>query len=228
MTDRDHTDDDAVLAAEYVLRLLPPEEARAVDARLMTDTRLQALIHGWEMHFAGIAEDVPDVMPPARVKSSILSALGHTPRPRRKLLRRPGFLGSLVAAGLAGVLLAWVLFLRPPDLTPAFRAELASADQSVMLTASVIPATHEIVVEPVAGQPPEGSIFELWLIAEGAPAPISLGLLETGTTTRIVVPDDIAPSVRPGTIAISVEPPGGSPTGAPTGDIVATATFFDL
>ncbi|PWG68431.1 hypothetical protein DF186_25135, partial [Enterococcus hirae] len=69
---------------------------------------------------------------------------------------------------------------------------------------------------------------ELWLIADGADAPVSLGVLDNAGTTRIRVPDDIAPGVRTGTIAISIEPPGGSPTGAPTGTVVAMATFVDL
>ncbi|NNF90739.1 MAG: hypothetical protein HKM96_05100, partial [Boseongicola sp.] len=119
--------------------------------------------------------------------------------------------------------------LRPPqDLTPEFQAELTAEDGSLVLIAGVIPATHEIVIERVTGAPPQGRVHELWLIAEDAVAPVSLGVLENEGVTRIRVPDEIAPGVRTGTIAISDEPPGGSPTGAPTGTVLATATFSDI
>lgn len=75
---------------------------------------------------------------------------------------------------------------------------------------------------------PEGRVHELWLIAEGADAPISLGLLDRGGSTRIRVPDEIAPGVRSGTIALSLEPLGGAPDGVPTGPILAMAQFRDF
>jgi anti-sigma-K factor RskA len=64
----------------------------------------------------------------------------------------------------------------------------------------------------------------LWLIAEGG-APVSLGLLEPQGPSRITVPDDLRPVLAGATLAVSDEPPGGSPTGQPTGAVLAAGVF---
>ena len=223
----DAYDDDA-LAAEYVLHLLDDRERRAVERRLTSDRALQARVHAWEARLAPMAESIAGVEPPASLKERILQSVGSSPTRggTSGLWKWVG--GGLVAASfLAAVLLA-DLFSPSRELTVEFQAELASADRSIIMTAGVIPETHEIVIERFAGAPPDGSVHELWLIANGADGPVSLGLLNNQGITRIRVPDAIAPGVRTGTIAISEEPPGGSPSGAPTGPVVATAQFSDI
>lgn len=230
MTQPDDTFGDEALAAEYVLHLLDAEDRRAFETRLREDQVLRMLVTEWEIKLAGMAEVIEPVEPPNDLKSSVMRAI-EGPAKRSPIFGwKPWarIISTLVVTGFVGFLLLTNVFEPKPDMTPAFRAELSSTDNSVVLVASVIPATHEIVVEPVLGTPPQGRIFELWLIAESAQAPISLGVLATNETTRIRVPDDIAPSVRTGTIAISDEPPGGSPSGQPTGSVLATATFEDI
>jgi anti-sigma-K factor RskA len=60
-------------------------------------------------------------------------------------------------------------------------------------------------------------------------APISLGLLSDDPLTTLVPPPEIAALFAAGaTVAISREPPGGSPTGAPTGPILAAGALLPL
>ncbi len=65
-------------------------------------------------------------------------------------------------------------------------------------------------------------VLELWAVPpQGTPR--SLGLISTNGVT--VVPRDKLPkrvleSANTSALAVSVEPPGGSPTGAPTGPVV--------
>jgi len=77
----------------------------------------------------------------------------------------------------------------------------------------------EIRLAALNNQPtPQGRVRELWALPVGATAPTSLGLLpEDG---RIVVrPAQISP--MPGMlIEITLEPPGGSPIGRPTGPVL--------
>lgn len=228
MSESEDAHDDDARAAEYVLHLLDDDERRAFEARLATDRALQLLVWSWEARLSPLSDTIEAVAPPKTVRSRVLRSVDEPPT------RRPAqaFLAWLVGGAVAAGLLLFVLFgetFRPePNLSVAFQAELASEDRSQVMVAGVIPATHEIVIERVAGTAPEGRVHELWLIAEGADAPVSLGLLENQGITRIRVPDDIAPGVRTGTIAVSEEPPGGSPTGAPTGPIVAAAQFSDV
>ena len=67
----------------------------------------------------------------------------------------------------------------------------------------------------------EGRVTELWLIPAGE-APRSLGLLPAGKSSEIVIADDLRRALVEGsTLAVSLEPAGGSPIGAPTGPIIA-------
>ncbi|RZW08090.1 MAG: hypothetical protein EX266_05785 [Rhodobacteraceae bacterium] len=225
------TDDpygDDALAAEYVLHLLDADERSAFESRLAVERDLMQRVWQWEIWLGTLADEVEEVAPPASARQRVLSSVEAPGSPRF----RTGFWSLLLGGLAAASLLLFMVFgdtLRPPqDLTPEFQAELTAEDGSLVLIAGVIPATHEIVIERVTGAPPQGRVHELWLIAEGAVAPVSLGVLENEGVTRIRVPDEIAPGVRTGTIAISDEPPGGSPTGAPTGTVLATATFSDI
>jgi anti-sigma-K factor RskA len=220
--------DDEALAAEYVLHLLDADERSAFEKRLRDDRGLQARVLDWEAKLAPLSDEFEPVTPTSALKSRIMHAVA--PASKKPFVGRTWSLvfgGAVVVALMAAIVFG--TFLRDPnDLSPAFQAELSAEDGSLLIVAGVIPATHEIVLERVAGAPRPGRVHELWLIAEGAPGPVSLGILEDQGTTRIRVPDDIAPGVRTGTLAISDEPPGGSPTGAPTGEVLATATFVDI
>jgi anti-sigma-K factor RskA len=74
---------------------------------------------------------------------------------------------------------------------------------------------QELTVRPVAAQAPPGKAYELWLIDAKLGAR-SLGVI--GDTPRGANLAAYDPSVVAGaTYAVTVEPPGGSPTGQPSG-----------
>jgi anti-sigma-K factor RskA len=67
--------------------------------------------------------------------------------------------------------------------------------------------------------PPASRVFELWAIAKKPGSkPRALGVIpQNGNFQLAALPQDVGPGA---TLAISVEPPGGSPTGSPTGPVV--------
>ncbi len=66
-----------------------------------------------------------------------------------------------------------------------------------------------------------GRSAQLWVIANGTPR--ALGLVDPGAPSRLAPPPGVAPLLTPGaTLAVSVEPVGGSPTGKPTGPVILT------
>jgi anti-sigma-K factor RskA len=64
-----------------------------------------------------------------------------------------------------------------------------------------------------------GRGYELWAIPPGG-TPISLGMLVTSPDGTVSQTAALPPTVAVGTIAVTVEQAGGSPTGLPTSDVV--------
>jgi anti-sigma-K factor RskA len=78
-----------------------------------------------------------------------------------------------------------------------------------------------LMITPVR-MPEDRRVPELWIIpADGKPR--SLGLMPAGGPSSMPVAPGHKPHLHQGaTFAISREPPGGSPTGAPTGPVIAS------
>jgi len=213
-------DDDAALAAEYALGLLEGEARAALAARLVDEPALRALVDQWQADFAPLADEIAPETPPARVKSALEARLFADAAPRRRL----SFwrIGGGALAALALAVAVFLVLPQRPGQGPVYRAEIAAEDRSLVLTARFDAAAGTVQVARIAGAAPEGRVLELWLIAADAPAPISLGVLPRAGAATLPVPDALAPGFAGGVLAISEEPPGGSPTGAPTGAVLAT------
>lgn len=75
-----------------------------------------------------------------------------------------------------------------------------------------------MTVRPVAAPAPSGKSYELWIINKELGAPRSLGLIDAANVIRA---DKLAgydrAVVADATYAVTIEPPGGSPDGKPSG-----------
>lgn len=94
---------DAALAAEYVLGVLPEEEAAQISARIAVEPALADEVAFWQIHLSELAEaEVSPVAPPPQVKAWIEGALDDaTPRPRIRPKRRRGRRRAKAAAATA-------------------------------------------------------------------------------------------------------------------------------
>ncbi len=64
---------------------------------------------------------------------------------------------------------------------------------------------------------------------DGETRPRSLGLIQPGQPIKLEIPPDLAGRLTPdATLAVSLEPPGGSPTGQPTGPVIAAGKLTSL
>jgi len=75
-----------------------------------------------------------------------------------------------------------------------------------------------LAARPTVASPVQS--FELWVIPAGGGAPISLAVMGELDTRIEIGPSQTARLARGAKLAISVEPAGGSPTGAPTGPVI--------
>jgi anti-sigma-K factor RskA len=129
-------------------------------------------------------------------------------------------------AAIAAVLLAVVATgLLDPDLLPGplrpkpagrFVAVLQPNATSPAFILTVDVATRTAAVRRVAGGPPPGKSYELWLVSDRFPAPRSLGLVGANDFTRPTLAAYDPAVISNATYAVSLEPEGGSPNGQPT------------
>jgi len=92
---------------------------------------------------------------------------------------------------------------------------------------TVDPLSRTLVVRRVSATPEPGKSYELWLIAGRAP-PHSLGLVGKDEFTQRALPANFdVDTLRGASYAVSLEPPGGSPSGAPTGPVLFTGNLVE-
>jgi anti-sigma-K factor RskA len=230
----DRQDDDA-LAAEYVLRLLQGDELRQAELRAQTEPEFAARVARWQEEFSEIAEEVTPVAPRRAVKRRLQARLFEGAGGGAAGAWRWLALGSM-ALSLALLLLVFlpVPMSSPPRGTPEaqmplYLSEVASEDGALRMLAVYDPADRSLRLRRIAGVAPEGRVLELWAIAEGA-APISVGLVEGAEGQRLPLPSGLDPLAAgaPLLLAVSDEPPGGSPTGLPTGNVLAAGPLTRL
>ncbi len=137
---------------------------------------------------------------------------------------------SLATSGLAAASVALVVIGRTPEPSVAPRpAPLAVAQLTapkggdVVYTVTFDAGRRQLVVTPTGGPRPQNRSPEMWLMPEGQP-PVSMGVLPNGSR---IVP---APAGLTGrsTLGVSLEPLGGSPSGAPTGAVIAVGQLMSL
>lgn len=210
-------DKDDLLAAEYVLGTLPLAERLAVETRMKSDTAFARSVQAWENRLSGLNDSYPPV-PAPNLLPQIEARLFPT-APKRRAGWLWGWVGGAVTAGALAMAVLVVLPILPPPPGPVI-AVLGEGD-ALRFEARFRDGTLNVI--RVAGTPaPEGQVQELWVIAPEA-APVSLGLL---AEAELSVPYPDLPTGW--TLAVSVEPAGGSPTGAPTGPVVAAGVVGDL
>lgn len=227
MSDHQDIPEDEALAAEYVLRLLDADAERDFEARLLAEPELRAHVQFWEAELATLAEDVPEETPSPSVRAKIVAELGGEDAKAKRgwawsWLSFPAFAAVAVAA-----FLIFGPVLRGPTFDPTLHATLISQDGALHIEAGYAPDGHLFKVIPEQGSPATGRDFELWVIGAQAQAPVSLGVIPSDRESLFEITPEIAALIDGGTLAVSDEPKGGSPTGAPTGAILAIDEFFD-
>jgi anti-sigma-K factor RskA len=191
---------------------------------------------------AGAGDPPPGETPAREAPAPVADApASNVVQLRRKIGLWRGY--SLAATALAASL-ALVLVTRPnanapsPIVAPAptappapatpFAAVMEADGSATKLAASYDPASGNLVVTPVAGlSKAAGHSHQLWMIPPsagggGAGRPVPMGIIVPGAPNRMAVPMALRAAMLTGTtLALSVEPAGGSPTGAPTGPVIA-------
>lgn len=238
----DPTRDEDFLAADYALGTLTAAEIRQADRRMRSDAAFAAEVAGWQARLMPMIASVRTVLPPEAVWSRIEAELPP-------VMAREGIASAAVtqarrtvsafwrtlalgASGLAAASFAALLLIVAAPGEPVvggmrLTAALANEEGTALYAAVVDPATGEATLLPLVVSDGSGTVPELWLIgASGVPE--SLGLLDPDAPRLVRLADGLRGEGLAGTLAVSLEPPGGSPTGQPTGPVVASGPLQSI
>lgn len=224
------------LAAEYAAGLLRGPARRRFEALMPAHPALRGAVQAWHdrlMPLTGaIAPQTPSPAVWTKIETRIHGAAAPAANPTAAAAE-PGWWRQLAFwrgisafAGVAALTLGLMVANPGPSQPPVIVVLEAAAPAPGAPGGAVVPASfvasisgdgRAVVTRPltnVALQPDRA--LELWAAA-GTGAPRSLGLISASGAT--VVRKAVLP---PGTdhLAVSLEPPGGSPTGAPTGPVL--------
>jgi anti-sigma-K factor RskA len=193
----------------------------------LVEPELQAQVAFWETELAVLSDAVDEVSPPRALRTRLLAEVSGGAAATKRSWGRGWFaIPSLAVAAVAAFFVVSSI-LRAPAFDPTLHATLISADGAVHIEAGYSPDGNLFKVIPQQGAPEAGRDFELWVIGAGAAAPVSLGVIPADEESLFEITPEIAALIDGGTLAVSDEPEGGSPTGTPTGAILATDEFFD-
>jgi len=109
-----------------------------------------------------------------------------------------------------------------------FVALLQKDGEAPAFILTVDAVSKSFTVRRVGAEPEQGKSYELWLVSDRLQAPRSLGVIGSGDfTTRPALSSFDTDIVNSATYAVSLEPEGGSPTGAVTGPIVFSGKLIE-
>ncbi len=221
------------LAAEYALGTLRGGARRRFESLLTAHPGLRAAARAWSDRLMPMSIALEPVQPSGEVWRRVSERIGADgasvnaeSKPARGAWASLGFWRAFSAvASMAAVGLA-VLLANPAAAPPPIVVVLAPTDAAASVSAAIVASisgdratlvTKAIV--PVAARADRS--LELWAVPTSG-TPRSLGVLPAGDGTVALRRDVLAGS---DTLAVTVEPPGGSPTGKPTGPIVYAGKF---
>ncbi|MDE1182687.1 anti-sigma factor [Paraburkholderia sp.] len=241
-----------LLAAEYVLGTLRGGARRRMDTYAAHDVVIKRTLEQWTRRLEPMSELTDPRMPPASVWEAIERQLGFAPAapsraPARVVPPTPRWFESVAFwrgwafAGTALAAVAVVFALRANLETAPVPAPVTQQAAAAPLHVAVLNGQDAKPVMLVTWDeshgtmtlrkltdiaPPPGKTMELW----GLPAnghPVSLGVMPDGAEIKLAAGAQKPESYA--ALAVSIEPPGGSPNhNAPSGPVVLSGRLLSV
>lgn len=218
------------LAAEYVLGTLRGAARRRLERWRRTSALVESSCASWEGRLMPLLQGLKPVQPPPHVWQAIRGRLQLPGISRRVPARTLALAASVLLVVALALLWYWragvpgrvteVATITAPSGTLMWQVEVYARDGS--------PGSISVHAGSLAAHP-EGRDYELWALPKSGP-PVSLGLLpyKAGTAQRALSTAQQAALASSAQLAVSLEPPGGSPTGKPTGAVVFVAPLHGV
>lgn len=212
------------LAAQYALGTLRGPARRRFE-RVYRDNRLAlTAVRVWEDRLLDLTTQILPVRPSPDTWAALQRRLGHG---RSRAAPKAGWWSgrmqwaAAAAVTMMAVAIAWFTWLAP---SPTLIATIANEQQAQLWR--IEGAGGKLVVAASAALTrDEQHAYELWALpTQAGGTPVSLGLMpQSGERQLRLDPAQRLALAAAKQVAISLEPPGGSPTGAPTGPVLFVA-----
>jgi anti-sigma-K factor RskA len=211
------------LCGEYLLGALRGPARRRLERARRDEPLVAARLRYWEETVTPRYSAMIEVPPPAcawkRLARELELSRYQPPWHRRPAFWRTWALAATFAFAAAVGLRAFDrgVFIAPAQPIAQLAAQGGAARVTALLAAGGR-ALELRAARPVIASPTQS--YELWLLPAGGGAPVSLAVLGT-LDARIALAPERRARLRAGArLAISVEPAGGAPSGAPTGPVI--------
>jgi anti-sigma-K factor RskA len=215
------------LASEYVLGTLRGAARRRFERWQSEEWHVASRVRTWETRLIPLALGLPPIAPSQELWQRIEARIRAADSPPRRAARpalRALAAALVLCAIFAGGYFAW-------RTTQSLRLQTVATikdAQGPLVWSIELDSRGErlraVALPGAAAQP--GHSFELWALPPGKGAPVSLGLLpDAGQLERTLSIAQRAALASATQVAVSLEPPGGSPTGAPTGPVLYVAAL---
>lgn len=220
--------------AEYVLGVLDADARLAIEQEMAASPSVAAAVQRWQRQLLPLAEEIVPESPPARLWQRIREELQLEARPpelrvsgpdvgeRLRFWRRLSLTaGALLAAACVAIVVLMVRRPTPPAI-PYMASTITESGGRVGWTATMDIDKARMIIVPASPQGVgAGHAPELWLIPQGG-KPIAIGVISATAPIAIKLEPALLAQLGPtAVLAVSVEPPGGSSTGQPTGPVIA-------
>jgi anti-sigma-K factor RskA len=206
------------LAAQYVLGTLRGPARRRFERYCARDAKALTAVRRWEDRLVDLLASVVPVAPSTLVWDRVKF------RVRRDKALRPkrafATFGNWRFAAAAGIAALAIAFGMWTGFGPGSSQPVANFGQQWSIEAPRsrgelrVAAADNLQLDPARA-------YELWALPADGGAPVSLGLMpKSGRATLQLNDTQRLALSRSRQVAISLEPLGGSPTGAPTGPVL--------
>jgi len=211
------------LAAQYVLGTLRGRARRRFERVCAHNAKALDAVRQWEDRLVDLLAGVVPVAPSAVVWDQIKFRVrrDRALRPKRVFATFGNWRFAL-AAGIAALAIAFGLWTGFGPTTAQPLASFWNQEQGQLWNIEAPRNRVELRIAAAENlQLDAARAYELWALPADGAAPVSLGLMPKSGRITLELNDAQRMALsRSRKIAISLEPPGGSPTGAPTGPVL--------
>jgi anti-sigma-K factor RskA len=216
------------LAAEYVVGTLRGRARARFESLLRYDPALRRLVAEWESRLTPLAAAAGEIAPPQRVWDALSRRIAGTSARAGWWASLAFWRGFAVTATAFTLILAVIVGTAPRPEPPMAMVAVMNDDKGQPALVVSWPPMKEmrdphIRVKVVQAHPvmEAGTAWEMWMLPGGQGAPVSMGLINTDRDQVMKINPALAHRMGGAWgVAMSVEPAGGSKTGAPTGPVI--------